>query len=59
MKLRDYVLGQIQHHDTPKVPFTLGFEGDVAERIDQHYGDKGWRIACRNTWSTLTRSIPT
>lgn len=43
MQLRDYVLGQIRHQDTPKVPFTLGFEGDVAERIDAHYGNAQWR----------------
>jgi uroporphyrinogen decarboxylase len=43
MKLRDYVLGAIRHQQTPTVPWTLGFEGDVAERIDQHYGNAEWR----------------
>jgi uroporphyrinogen decarboxylase len=40
---RDYVLEQIHHHDTPTVPYTLGFEGDVAERLDRHYGGPHWR----------------
>jgi len=43
MKPRDYVLEQIHHHATRPVPFTLGFEGDVAERVDAHYGSQDWR----------------
>jgi len=43
MQLRDYVLGQIRHEDTPAVPYTLGFEGDVAERVDAYYGSSDWR----------------
>jgi len=43
MKLRDYVLEQIHHHETRPVPFTLGFEGDVAERLDAYYGSRDWR----------------
>ena len=43
MQLRDYVLGQIRHHDTPRIPYTLSFEGDVTERLDAHLGSRDWR----------------
>ena len=44
MKPRDYVLEQIQHHATSPIPFTLDFEGDVAERLDAYYGGGSeWR----------------
>ena len=43
MKPRDVVLEQIGHKETRPVPFTLGFEGDVAERLDGHYGGQEWR----------------
>ncbi len=43
MTPREIILEQIQHHDTHPVPYTLGFEGDVAERITQHYGSDSWR----------------
>lgn len=29
MKPRDYVLDQIQHHETSPIPFTLDFEGGL------------------------------
>jgi len=40
---RGYVLEQIHHHETHPVPFTLSFEGDVADRLDAHYGGPEWR----------------
>ncbi len=43
MKPRDFVLEQIRHRETRPIPFTLGFEGDVAERLDEHYGGPEWR----------------
>ena len=43
MKPRDFVLEQIHHRETRPIPFTLGFEGDVAERLDAHYGGPAWR----------------
>jgi uroporphyrinogen decarboxylase len=43
MQPRDCVLEQIHHRETRPVPFTLGFEGDVAERVDKHYGSPDWR----------------
>ena len=43
MKPRDLVLAQIQHHETSPIPYTLGFEGDVLERLDGYYGGPAWR----------------
>ena len=43
MTPRDIVRAQIEHRETEVIPYTLGFEGDVAERLDQHYGGTAWR----------------
>jgi uroporphyrinogen decarboxylase len=43
MKPREYVLEQIQHRETSPVPFSLGFEGDIAEQLDAYYGGPEWR----------------
>jgi uroporphyrinogen decarboxylase len=43
MQLRQCVLDAIRHRDVRPVPYTLGFEGDVAERVDAHYGSQAWR----------------
>ena len=43
MTPRDLVLEQIRHRETRSVPYTLAFEGDVAERLDAHYGGPQWR----------------
>ncbi len=43
MTPRDIVLAQIDHSPTDSVPYTLGFEEVVAERITQHYGSDSWR----------------
>ena len=43
MTPREIVLEQIHHRPTSPVPYTLGFEGDVAERITRHYGGDSWR----------------
>lgn len=40
---REIVLEQIHHHDTWPIPFTIGFEDGVAERVDAYYGDASWR----------------
>jgi uroporphyrinogen decarboxylase len=40
---REIVLAQIQHHETEPVPYTLAFEPDVKERLDQHYGRPEWQ----------------
>jgi len=43
MTPREIVLEQIHHRATAPVPYTLGFEGDVGERLDAHYGSAAWR----------------
>lgn len=43
MKPRDFVMEQIQHHETSQIPYSLGFEGDVADRLDKYYGGTEWR----------------
>ena len=40
---RDLVLAQLRGEATPLIPATLGFEGDVAARLDAHYGSADWR----------------
>ena len=37
------VVAQIEHQETGQVPYTLDFEGDVAERLDAYYGSAAWR----------------
>ena len=43
MTPRDIVMEQIHHRATRPIPYTLGFEGDVAARLTQHYGNDDWR----------------
>jgi uroporphyrinogen decarboxylase len=43
MKPRDIVLESLHHRQPPTIPYTLGFEGDVSERLDAHYGGPHWR----------------
>lgn len=43
MTPREVVLKQIHHRETHPVPYSLGFEGDVAEQLDVYYGGKAWR----------------
>jgi uroporphyrinogen decarboxylase len=43
MKPRDIVLESLHHRQPPAIPYTLAFEGDVAERLDAHYGGPHWR----------------
>ena len=61
MTPRETILAQIDHHETAPVPFTLSFEGDVAERLDAHYGGGDWRerltqymvhVGAVDTWPT-------
>jgi len=47
MKARDVVLEQIHHRETKPVPYSLSFEGDVSERLDEHYGTPAWRDRLR------------
>ena len=43
MKPREIVLEQIEHRETRPVPYSLGFEGDVAEQLGAYYGSTRWR----------------
>ena len=43
MTAREIVLEQIHHRETFPIPFTLGFEGDVEQRLDEYYGGKAWQ----------------
>ena len=43
MTPREIVLEQIYHRETETVPYTLTFEENVGERMDQHYGGTAWR----------------
>ena len=40
---KERVTAQIRHQETAPVPYTLSFEGDVAERLDTYYGSPDWR----------------
>jgi uroporphyrinogen decarboxylase len=43
MNPREIMLETLHHRQPPQTPFSLGFEGDVAERLDAHYGTSAWR----------------
>lgn len=43
MTPRDCVLAAIHHQQPEVIPYTLGFEGDVAQRLDSYYGGLGWK----------------
>ena len=45
---RDLVIAQIEHRETDPLPYTLDFEGDVAERLDAYYGSDAWRALLEN-----------
>jgi len=42
------------HQQVRPLPYRLGFEGDVAERLDAHYGSSAWRDLLDNA----VRSVP-
>jgi uroporphyrinogen decarboxylase len=43
MTPKQIVIDQIRHRETPVIPYSLAFEGDVADRLDRHYGSQAWR----------------
>lgn len=51
---KERVIAQIQHRETDHIPYTLAFEGDVAERLDAYYGTPFWRDLLDNA----IRSVP-
>ena len=42
MKPRDVILAAINHEEVRPVPYTLSWEGNVGERLAEHYGDENW-----------------
>jgi uroporphyrinogen decarboxylase len=43
MTPREHVLAALAHRQPEAVPYTLGMEPAVAERVDAHYGGPEWR----------------
>ena len=43
MTPREIVQEQINHRETPKVPYTLAFEPEVEARLDEHFGGPAWK----------------
>ncbi|MDX1358029.1 MAG: uroporphyrinogen decarboxylase family protein [Clostridia bacterium] len=43
MSLKEIVVRQINHSETEEIPYTLGFQQESKLRLDEYYGDKGWR----------------
>ncbi len=43
MTPREIVLAQVSHQETDAVPYTLAFEPEVGERLDNHFGGDAWR----------------
>ena len=40
---RERVCAQIHHQETHPIPYTVRFDGDVAECLDAYYGGDAWR----------------
>ena len=43
MTPRETVQAQIDHRETPVVPYTLAYEEEVGQRLDGHFGGAEWR----------------
>ena len=43
MTCREIVMEQIDHRETPRVPYTLSISKDVEARLDTHYRGETWR----------------
>jgi hypothetical protein len=43
MNPREIMLETLHHRQQPQTPYSLGFEGDVAERLDAYCGGPEWR----------------
>lgn len=42
MTPRERVLAQLHHEETDYLPYELGFDGDVFDRVSEHFGGKEW-----------------
>jgi uroporphyrinogen decarboxylase len=52
---KELVLAQVQHQETEPIPYTLEFEGKLADDLDAHYGSSDWRALLDNA----IRQVPT
>lgn len=43
MSWRDDILAVMQHEEVHPIPFTLGIDGGIAQKMDEHYGTEDWR----------------
>ena len=43
MTPRDCVLDAIHHHQPERLPYSLGFEGDVEQRLNEYYQGTAWK----------------
>ncbi len=50
---KERVIAQIQHQETEPLPYSIGFEGDVAEQLDAYYGSTAWRESVDNSIQSL------
>lgn len=50
MRPRDTIETVLSHEEAHPVPFRLGFHEGIAARIDDHFGDDGWRETVRDPY---------
>ncbi|MDQ1327870.1 MAG: Uroporphyrinogen deCOase protein, partial [Candidatus Poribacteria bacterium] len=43
MSWRDDILAVMSHKEVRPVPFTLGIDGGIAQKMDEYYGTADWR----------------
>ena len=43
MTPREIMLAQIQHQETERIPYTLPFEPEIGQHLDEYYGGPEWR----------------
>lgn len=48
MTLKESVIAQIEHQQTDKVPYTIDFEGNISEKLDDYFGSRHWRSRLRS-----------
>ena len=51
MTPREAVLNVIRHSEVRPVPYTLPFDGDVADAIEKRYGSAEWRGRIAAKWT--------
>lgn len=49
MNLKERVIAQIEHQETDWIPYTLDFEGNLAEELDIYYGSNHWRSCLQSS----------